>query len=62
MILQNSACNNVNCTYNRTFTPQTDEKNVLTTTNATLVAFFDVLENVNFEDYFVFLFYRSIFI
>lgn len=52
MILQNSACssnNNLVCTYNRTFTPQTNEVNVLSITNTTLVAFFDVLENVNFD-------------
>jgi hypothetical protein len=49
MILQNRACSSTNslrCTYNRTFTPQTDETNVLLVTNATLVAFYDVLENV----------------
>lgn len=53
MILQNRACssnNNLACTYNRTFTPQTDEINVLSATNATLVTFFDVLENVNIEN------------
>ena len=49
MVLQNTACesnNNLRCTYNRTFTPQTDEINILSATNATLVAFFDILENV----------------
>lgn len=49
IVLQNRACssdNNFVCTYNRTFTPQTDEVIVLGATNATLAVFFDVLENV----------------
>ncbi|UJR31699.1 hypothetical protein I4U23_019179 [Adineta vaga] len=48
IILQNRACNsdnNLHCTYNRTFTIQTDETNVLAAVNATLAVFFDVLEN-----------------
>ena len=52
MILKNVKCtsqNNINCTYSRTFEPQNIETIVLSATNATLVAFFDILENVNFE-------------
>lgn len=48
MLLRNTACgsnNNLVCTYNRTFTPQTDELNVLSVTNVTVSAFFDILEN-----------------
>jgi hypothetical protein len=55
MILKNGLCNNnknnnIECTYNREFQPQNIETSVLSATNATLVAFFDILENVNFED------------
>ena len=49
VVLQNRACEQDTtspCTYNRTFTPQTDEIFVLAATNATLAVFFDVLENV----------------
>ncbi|CAF4625035.1 unnamed protein product, partial [Rotaria sp. Silwood2] len=48
IILQNRACgtdNNLHCTYNRTFTPQTDEEYILAARNATLAVFFDVLED-----------------
>ena len=50
IILQNRPCNsdnNIHCTYNRTFAPQTDEIFVLAATNTTLAVFFDVLEDVN---------------
>jgi len=51
MVLQNRACssnNNLNCDYNRTFIPQPVEINILSVTNATLVAYFDILENVKY--------------
>jgi len=51
ILLQNRACIGditTLCSYNRTFLPQTDESFVLATTNATLAAFFDILENVKF--------------
>ena len=49
ILLQNKPCKghtNLPCTYNRTFVPQMNEKFVLGATHATLVAFFDILENV----------------
>ncbi|CAF0738436.1 unnamed protein product [Adineta steineri] len=48
IILKNRPCNSDNnlfCNYNRTFAVQTDEVFVLSASNATLAAFFDVLEN-----------------
>jgi hypothetical protein len=50
MILQNSPCaviNNISCTYNRTFVPQTDEASLAEATNTNLAVFFDLLENVS---------------
>ncbi len=50
MILKNKDCSkstNGICTYNRLFKPQSSEDIVKSATDATLVAFFDVLENVN---------------
>jgi hypothetical protein len=49
MVLKNEDCSkssNDNCTYNRLFKPQSSEVIVASATNATLVAFFDILENV----------------
>ena len=50
MILQNTPCevvNNISCTYNRTFVPQTDETSLAEATNTNLAVFFDLLENVS---------------
>lgn len=49
IVLQNRACESdatTPCSYNRTFTPQTDEVFVSAATNATLAVFFDISENV----------------
>ncbi|CAF2148938.1 unnamed protein product [Rotaria magnacalcarata] len=48
IVLLNRGCEaigNATCSYNRTFIPQTQEKFVLAATNATVAAFFDILEN-----------------
>lgn len=53
MILQNRACDpeiNHPCTYNRTFTLQTDESFVLAANNASLAVFFDISENVHYQN------------
>lgn len=53
-VLQNRACEpdtNGPCTYNRTFTPQTDEILVSTAKNATLAVFFDISENVRDDEW-----------
>jgi hypothetical protein len=49
MVLKNEDCNknsNGICTYKRLFKPQNSEAIITSATNATLVAFFDILENV----------------
>jgi hypothetical protein len=49
MILKNEDCSkstNGICIYNWLFKPQNSEVIVASATNATLVAFFDILENV----------------
>lgn len=50
LILRNEQCRESmvpSCSYGRMFQPQTIETAVISATNATLVAFFDILENVS---------------
>ena len=50
MVLQNQRCDgssNMTCSYNRTFVPQIEETSLSEVTNASLAAFFDILENVS---------------
>lgn len=50
LVLKNQPCRKStvpNCAYERMFQPQTIETAVISATNATLVAFFDILENVS---------------